>query len=189
MSMPLGLSIASHSGLPPAKVGALASAAELAGFSAVFVAEGHGDALRPPVLAAKTAAQLDRVEQRTIHPRPGRRRLGHERAVRDRAVRATGDDRGIHGRCEGRPRRSPTGYDGQVFRAGMVSLDSPPIRTDLPIYMAALGPRMLELAGRIADGVILNLMYAGPGRRGRQHCPRVGEGGAGEIRSRSRSPV
>jgi alkanesulfonate monooxygenase SsuD/methylene tetrahydromethanopterin reductase-like flavin-dependent oxidoreductase (luciferase family) len=45
MSMPLGLSIASHSGLPPAKVGALAGAAELAGFSAVFVAEGHGDAL------------------------------------------------------------------------------------------------------------------------------------------------
>ena len=85
MSMPLGLSVASHSGLPPAKVGALAGAAELAGFSAVFVAEGHGDALalchpvaaatrharvgtaianaalRPPVLAAKTAAQLDQA--------------------------------------------------------------------------------------------------------------------------------
>src|SRR5215471_16700530 len=83
MSTPLGLSIASHSGLPPAGVGAVAQAAELAGFSAVFVAEGHGDALalchpvaaatrharvgtaianaalRPPVLAAKTAAQLD----------------------------------------------------------------------------------------------------------------------------------
>jgi 5,10-methylenetetrahydromethanopterin reductase len=29
---------------------------------------------------------------------------------------------------------------------------------DLPIYLAALGPRMLELAGRIADGVIFNLM-------------------------------
>src|SRR6185437_4400383 len=80
---PLGLSIASHSGLPPAAVGAVAGAAEEAGFSAVFVAEGHGDALalchpvaaaprrprvltaianaalRPPVLTAKTAAQLD----------------------------------------------------------------------------------------------------------------------------------
>jgi alkanesulfonate monooxygenase SsuD/methylene tetrahydromethanopterin reductase-like flavin-dependent oxidoreductase (luciferase family) len=53
---------------------------------------------------------------------------------------------------------SPTGYDGQVFRAGMVPLDSPPLRAELPIYLAALGPRMLELAGRIADGVILNLM-------------------------------
>ena len=80
-----GLSIASHSGLPPAGIGALAGAAERAGFSAVFVAEGHGDALslchpvaaatrrvrvgtaianaalRPPVLAAKTAAQLDQA--------------------------------------------------------------------------------------------------------------------------------
>ena len=37
-------------------------------------------------------------------------------------------------------------------------LDSPPLRAGLPIYLAALGPRMLELAGRIADGVILNLM-------------------------------
>ena len=85
MSLPLGLSIASHSGLPAAAVGELAAAAEPAGFSAVFVAEGHGDALalchpvtaatrrvrvgtaianaalRPPVLAAKTAAQLDQA--------------------------------------------------------------------------------------------------------------------------------
>src|SRR5580693_6066570 len=79
----IGLSIASHSGLAPARVGELAAAAERAGFGAVFVAEGHGDALalchpvaaatrrvrvgtavanaalRPPALAAKTAAQLD----------------------------------------------------------------------------------------------------------------------------------
>ena len=83
--MNLGLSIASHSGLSPAAVGELAGAAERAGFGAVFVAEGHGDALglchpvaaatrrvrvgtavanaalRPPVLAAKTAVQLDQA--------------------------------------------------------------------------------------------------------------------------------
>jgi alkanesulfonate monooxygenase SsuD/methylene tetrahydromethanopterin reductase-like flavin-dependent oxidoreductase (luciferase family) len=40
----------------------------------------------------------------------------------------------------------------------MVPLDSPPVRAGLPLYLAALGPRMLELVGRIADGVILNLM-------------------------------
>ncbi|HEX3922748.1 MAG TPA: LLM class flavin-dependent oxidoreductase [Streptosporangiaceae bacterium] len=75
----LGLSIASQSGLAPAAIGGLARAAERAGFTAVLVAEGHGDALclrhpvaaatsrvrvgtavanaalRPPVLAAKTA--------------------------------------------------------------------------------------------------------------------------------------
>ena len=52
----------------------------------------------------------------------------------------------------------PAGFSGELFRTGMVPLDSPPVRPALPIYLAALGPRMLELAGRIADGVILNLM-------------------------------
>lgn len=179
---PTGLSIASHSGLPPARVGELAAAAERAGFGAVFVAEGHGDALalchpvaaatsrvmvgtaianaalRPPVLAAKTAAQLD-------HAAGGRfvLGLGTANAIMNgrfgiaplpplpmieeyvgviRAVLA-GD---------------PAGFAGQVFRTGMVPLDSQPARTDLPIYLGALGPRMLALAGRIADGVIVNLM-------------------------------
>jgi 5,10-methylenetetrahydromethanopterin reductase len=178
----LGLSIASHSGLPPARFGELAAAAEQAGFDAVFVTEGHGDAialchpvaaatnrvlvgtaianaaLRPPVLAAKTAAQLD-------HATGGRFVLGlgtanaimngrfgiapfaplpmiEEYVAVVRAVLAG----------------ETAGYAGQVFRTGMVPLDSPVVRTDLPIYLGALGPRMLALAGRIADGVILNLM-------------------------------
>ena len=176
MSMPLGLSIASHSGLPPAKVGALAGAPELADFCAVFVAEGHGDALalchpvaaatrqarvgtaianaalRPPVLTAKTAAQLDQasngrfilglgVANPVMNERFGIAPFAPLAMIEDYAavVRAV-----LAG--------SPTGYDGQVFRAGMVPLDSPPVRAGLPIYLAALGPRMLELAGRIADG-------------------------------------
>jgi alkanesulfonate monooxygenase SsuD/methylene tetrahydromethanopterin reductase-like flavin-dependent oxidoreductase (luciferase family) len=178
----LGLSIASHSGLPPARIGELAAAAEQAGFDAVFVAEGHGDALalchpvaaatsqvqvgtaianaalRPPVLAAKTAAQLD-------HASNGRfiLGLGTANAIMNgrfgiapfaplpmieeyvgvvRAVLAGDAD----------------GYPGQMYRTGMVPLDSPAVRSDLPVYLGALGPRMLALAGRIADGVILNLM-------------------------------
>jgi alkanesulfonate monooxygenase SsuD/methylene tetrahydromethanopterin reductase-like flavin-dependent oxidoreductase (luciferase family) len=185
----LGLSIASHSGLPPSRIGELAAAAERAGFHAVFVAEGHGDALslchpvasatsrvlvgtaianaalRPPVLAAKTAAQLD-------HASHGRFVLGlgtanaimngrfgiapfaalpmiEEYVAVVRAVLA-GD---------------ASGYAGRVFRTGPVPLDSPVVRADLPIYLAALGPRMLTLAGRIADGVILNLMS--PAQAGR----------------------
>jgi 5,10-methylenetetrahydromethanopterin reductase len=53
---------------------------------------------------------------------------------------------------------STAGHAGELFRTGMIPLDSPPVRADLPIYLGALGPRMLELAGRIADGVVLNLM-------------------------------
>jgi len=179
--MQVGLSIASHSGLPPAAVGAVAALAEEAGFGAVFVAEGHGDALalchpvaaatrrvrvgtaianaalRPPVLAAKTAAQLD-------HATDGRFVLGLGVAntiMNDRFGIApfaplpmieeyVGVVRAVLG---GSP-----GFDGQVYRTGMVPLDSPPARSCLPVYLAALGPRMLALAGRIADGVILNLM-------------------------------
>lgn len=180
--MSLGLSIASHSGLPPARVGALAEAAERAGFDAVFVAEGHGDALslchpvaaathrvrvgtavanaalRPPVLAAKTAAQLDQaaggrfilglgVANTVMNTRFGlpphpplemiEEYVGVIRSVLNRAA---------------------TGYDGKLFRTGVVPLDSPPVRPGLPVYLAALGPRMTDLAGRIADGVILNLV-------------------------------
>jgi 5,10-methylenetetrahydromethanopterin reductase len=178
----LGLSIASHSGLAPAVVGALAGTAELAGFTAVFVAEGHGDALalchpvaaattrarvgtaitnaalRPPVLAAKTAAQLDQ-------------------ATAGRFILGLGVGNPVMNTRFGIPpfaplpmieeyvgvvravlRGQPAGYQGQVFRTGMVPLDSRPGRADLPVYLAALGPRMLELAGRMADGVILNLM-------------------------------
>jgi 5,10-methylenetetrahydromethanopterin reductase len=178
----LALSIASHSGLAPARIGALAGAAELAGFSAVFVAEGHGDALalchpvaaatsrvrlgtaitnaalRPPVLAAKTAAQLDQaaggrfilglgVANTVMNGRFGIAPFAPLPMIEEYVgvIRAV-------------LRGDAAGYDGQVFRTGMVPLDSPPIRVGLPLYLAALGPRMLELAGRIADGVILNLM-------------------------------
>ena len=181
-SGPIGLSIASHSGLAPARIGELGAAAERAGFGAVFVAEGHGDALalchpvaaatrrvrvgtavanaalRPPALAAKTAAQLDHAADGRfvlgigvgnpvmngrfgIAPFPPLQMIEEYVAV-VRAVLAG----------------SPAGHAGGLFRTGMIPLDSPPIRADLPIYLGALGPRMLELAGRIADGVVLNLM-------------------------------
>ncbi|MFG1997930.1 LLM class flavin-dependent oxidoreductase [Spirillospora sp. NPDC048911] len=48
-------------------------------------------------------------------------------------------------------------HEGELFRTGRIALDRPP-RAGMPIYLGALGPRMLSLAGRIADGVILDLM-------------------------------
>ena len=179
--MNLGLSIASHSGLSPAAVGELAGAAERAGFGAVFVAEGHGDALalchpvaaatrrvrvgtavanaalRPPVLAAKTAVQLDQAAggrfilglglgNAVMNARFGLSPFEPLRMVEE----YVGVIRSVLNRG--------TGYDGQLFRTGMIPLDSAPARPDLPVWLGALRPRMLALAGRIADGVILNLM-------------------------------
>src|SRR5438132_6915890 len=48
-------------------------------------------------------------------------------------------------------------FDGKTVRTRSFRLVSPPPRP-VPIYVAALMPAMLELAGEIADGVILNFM-------------------------------
>ena len=48
-------------------------------------------------------------------------------------------------------------FQGRVFRVKEFQLESRPQHT-VPIYIAALGERMLGLAGEIADGVVLNWM-------------------------------
>ncbi len=47
-------------------------------------------------------------------------------------------------------------YEGQVFSLSGARVGSPSDLRDVPIYLAALGPQMIELAGEIADGVLLN---------------------------------
>ena len=44
---------------------------------------------------------------------------------------------------------------GRVVQAEAASLDFTPVRSSIPIFLGARGPRMLELAGAIADGVIV----------------------------------
>jgi probable F420-dependent oxidoreductase len=48
-------------------------------------------------------------------------------------------------------------FEGRTIRTRGFRLVSPPPRP-VPIYLAALMPPMLELAGEIADGIILNFM-------------------------------
>jgi 5,10-methylenetetrahydromethanopterin reductase len=45
-------------------------------------------------------------------------------------------------------------FDGQLFSLRDTQLDFPAIRS-VPVYLAARGPKILELAGEIADGVII----------------------------------
>ena len=42
------------------------------------------------------------------------------------------------------------------FRLGDVHLETKPVQQNLPIYLAAIGPKALKLAGALADGVLLN---------------------------------
>jgi 5,10-methylenetetrahydromethanopterin reductase len=52
-------------------------------------------------------------------------------------------------------RGAPATVDGRVVSAHDAKLDFAPPRADLPIYIGARGPRMLELAGAVADGAIV----------------------------------
>jgi 5,10-methylenetetrahydromethanopterin reductase len=56
-------------------------------------------------------------------------------------------------------RRALTGdtvnFAGETFNLQDAQLSLRPVRKDVPIYIAGIGPRVLELAGEVADGVFL----------------------------------
>ena len=43
-------------------------------------------------------------------------------------------------------------YEGEIIRLNNMKFQSKPLRRDIPIYLASLGPKNLELTGQIADG-------------------------------------
>lgn len=51
-------------------------------------------------------------------------------------------------------------YHGETISIDGAMLDFPPPRSDVPVYMGVTGPKMLKLAGAIADGVVLNVFVS-----------------------------
>jgi len=49
-------------------------------------------------------------------------------------------------------------FDGKVVKAKKLQLNFKPTRRSIPIYIAGRGPKILELAGEIADGVIIGAL-------------------------------
>jgi len=47
-------------------------------------------------------------------------------------------------------------YEGKVFSTNGAKIDVQPVQNPLPVYLAALKPKMVRLAGEVADGVLLN---------------------------------
>ncbi len=47
-------------------------------------------------------------------------------------------------------------FTGKLFKITGASMGAATPKTKVPIYVAALGPQMLEMAGELADGVLLN---------------------------------
>jgi F420-dependent oxidoreductase-like protein len=144
-------------------------------------------AARTPAMTAMTAATLDE--------------LSDGRFVLGLGVSGPQVVEGWHGRPYQRPlqftreyvaivrsvlaRDAPVEYDGELFQipyrgADATGLGKPlklittPPRPNLPVYLAAIGPRNVRLAGEIADGW-LPVLYS-PDRGGEAFLPPLREG-------------
>lgn len=181
MSLPRSLGIAFDGMIPIREMVALAKEADETGIDSIWMAEhsGYRDALgssmaflaatthikvapitisvylRHPMIAAMTAATLEEYA-------PGRTifsiATGNPQALRESGVDAERPLRLVREYVDV-VRALWSGesvtYCGQFFR-----LEGAQLRFDFlssaPIYLAAMGPRMLQLAGEIADGVVLS---------------------------------
>lgn len=52
-------------------------------------------------------------------------------------------------------REGQVSYDGEIYRIKHFQFDAPPPQP-VPVFLAALRPKMLQLAGAVADGVLMN---------------------------------
>src|SRR5919112_575018 len=147
----------------------LTAHAESLGYAVVWAAEAYGSdsptvlawlAAQTPAMPAMTAAGLDVLAG-------GRFRLGL-------GVSGPQVSEGWHGVRFDKPlartreyveivrmalRRETVRYDGEHFRLPLpdgpgrpIKLTVHPVRTEIPVYLAAVGPRNLELTGQLADG-------------------------------------
>ncbi len=55
--------------------------------------------------------------------------------------------------------RDPSGFEGKIFVKREGSRFNFKVRERIPIYIGAQGPKMLALAGRIGDGVLINASH------------------------------
>lgn len=182
----LGLSVATRAGMSAAAVGTVAADAEWAGFTDFFVAERVADALplcqaaaaatgsigigtavlnarpRHPALTALGAAAIDELSGGrfslglgTANPGLNEATLGLPpvRPVPFMREYVETVRRVLTGAPDPQPAADPVGYGLR----GLVP-DRPPARPGLPILLAAMLPRMLALAGAVADGVLLSLI-------------------------------
>lgn len=179
----LGLALPTRSGLAAGQLADLARRAEQAGFAGCFVAERCGDGLavlaglatatstielgtaianiyhRHPAVMAMTCAALNELSGGRLSvglgsgdPVASSRQLG---VPADPPMSRMREYVEVIRRVIQAP---PVSYHGEVFQIdGLVPDFAPSV--GFPIYIGALQRRMMALAARIADGVILNLAH------------------------------
>lgn len=58
------------------------------------------------------------------------------------------------------PERGPFTYEGELLRTRKYQLPFAQRAVDVPINVAAIGPRMQELAGELADGIVVGALHS-----------------------------
>ena len=208
------IGIAFSGGLTATEIADCAERAEALGYESVWVAEGHGGdqfailaacALRTRRVRLGTA--ITSVFVRTA-PTIAMAAAAVDELSGGRFVLGLGSSHRVqvgpeHGVEYSRPlgrvrdttavvrallRDGEVSHDGETVRIERFDLWFRPFRGDMPIYISALFPKMLELCGEIADGVILTRGTLASAARARAHvaagAARAGrDAGAVEISS------
>lgn len=165
----LGISVPSRSGLSPARVAEAARAAEAAGCAAFFVSERVADAvaLSAVALAATETITVGTAIANAVVRNPALTAMTaatFAEAYRGRFWLGLGvANRRLNHEILGVPRieseltflRSYVSTLRNTWAGAGIELDRP--ARQVPLHLAGLLPRMLQLAGEIGDGVVLNL--------------------------------
>ena len=178
----LAIAFSTRGGYSAAELADYAARAEARGFRAVFVSERSTDALaltqvlaeatttigvgtaitnvhlRHPASAALTVAAVDEAARGRLILGIGTGDPGYNRTVLDAApkpaipmVREWVEI--LRAALEG----GPVDHQGSVYRTHGLSTYRQPFRASVPLFIGAILPRMLALAGAIGDGVMYGL--------------------------------
>lgn len=175
------IGVAFSGGLPPADIVECVRLAETLGYESAWVAEGHGGdqfavlgacalATRRILLGTSISSVFVRsattigMAAATVDQLSGGRfvlGLGSSHRVQVEPehglafVQPTARLRDTVAIVRALVRDGVVSYRGEAVTIERFDLWFPPHRPDVPIYVAALFPRMLEIAGALADGVLL----------------------------------
>jgi alkanesulfonate monooxygenase SsuD/methylene tetrahydromethanopterin reductase-like flavin-dependent oxidoreductase (luciferase family) len=125
---------------------------------------------RTPAMTAMTAATLDQLSGgRMILGLGSSHKVqveGEHGIVFDRAIPRLRDTVAI---VRALLRDGVVAHRGDVIEVERFELWFAPLRREMPIYLAALFPKMLEIAGELAQGILLTYPTLESGRRAAEH--------------------
>jgi alkanesulfonate monooxygenase SsuD/methylene tetrahydromethanopterin reductase-like flavin-dependent oxidoreductase (luciferase family) len=189
------LGVAFSGGLPPADIVECVALAETLGYESAWVAEGHGGdqfailgACAVATRQIRLGTSISSVFVRSA-PTIGMAAATVDQLSKGRFVLGLGSSHRVQVEPEhGIPFVQPTArlrdtiavvralvrdgvvsHRGEVVTIGRFDLWFPPERPHLPIYVAALFPPLLELAGELAEGTLLTWPTFGAVARAVEH--------------------